>query len=232
MTSSAFDEAQTRDAVQSGVLVELDELRTGEDHDRAERDHRQQAQERREQQEEQHQGGRGDEARELRPAAGGVVHRGARLAGADGKALEEAGRQIRRRERPQLLLRADVVAVLVRERAREQDPVREREQRDADRAGKQVAEVGARDHGERRVRQPARHVADDRDAERLEIERRRGGDREDEDHQRARQPGCDAAKDAEQREESDPERQRRHVGLAKLAGRAPRAAERSRARGA
>ena len=100
-------------------------------------------QERREQEQEQEQCGRRHQARELRPAAGGVVNRRARLARSDLKALKETGRQIRSRERAELVLRLDVVPVLVRERPREKDPFGKGQQRDADRSGKKIAQVRA-----------------------------------------------------------------------------------------
>ena len=153
---------------------DLDHAERGGDQDRAECRDRQDAQHAAEEDQRRRQGHRRDDGRELRPAAGGDVDRGARARGGDREPAEAARREIGGAEADQLAVRLDLGALAGAEAAGGDDAGAEGDRED--RAGAEEdrsssgSAAGRRD-GE--ARQPGGDVADDRDAVAAEVEERR-----------------------------------------------------------
>src|ERR671912_250258 len=91
---------------------------------------------------------------QLRLGAGGFGDRGSRGAAADRESLEEAGGDIGRAERDQLLVRVDPVAASDREGPRKHAGVGEGDQGDPNRPGYEGREVVGRDAGDLQRREP------------------------------------------------------------------------------
>ena len=123
----------------------VDEPDHGGDDDRGERRLRQAVEQRRQ---EQHRGDEqhGDEQpREARPHARPGADGAAGEARVDREALQQAGAEIRGAERDELLVRVDLVAALRRERARGADRLRERDEREGERAAAEGADLAEPD---------------------------------------------------------------------------------------
>src|SRR5918994_1932439 len=91
---------------------------------------------------------------QLRLGAGGFGDRGSRGAAADRESLEEAGGDIGRAERDQLLVRVDPVAASDREGPRKHAGVGEGDQGDPNRPGYEGREVVGRHAGDLQRREP------------------------------------------------------------------------------
>ena len=114
-----------------------------------------------------------------------LVHRGAGAAGADRERLRETSGGVCRSHHEQLLRGAHVLAAPAGERPRGQDLVGERDEEDGERRRHELEHVGERRRGQARAGQARRERADRRDPVAGEVECPRGGDRADDDEQRA-----------------------------------------------
>ena len=124
-----------------------------------------------------------------RARAGRLVERAGRQARRHGHALEHARADVRHALRHRLLVDVDAVAVARGERARVAGGLREADQQQRRRRDARSSRSGpgrASRSGSSGAGKPARHVADERDAVRAEVEQRRGDQAADDQHERAR----------------------------------------------
>ena len=149
----------------------------------------------------------GGERRDLRARAGGRVERAGREARRDGHALEQPGAGVRHPLRHGLLVDVDAVAVARREGARVARRLREPDQQQRE-GGDADRRVVLGDHvqvGQQRRGQPARHVPDQRDAVRAQVEqvRRQQASRDEHERARDRRRRAPQAEDHRERDAAD-----------------------------
>ena len=101
----------------------VDQPGGGEDDDHAKRRLRQWLDQGHREQEEEPDDRRGDDDSSLRPRAGGIVDRGPRVGGGDGKSRGQAADEIGAADRGQLAVGVDLVAVLLGEGTHGRDQV-------------------------------------------------------------------------------------------------------------
>ena len=131
--------------------------------------------------------GRADEPGDLGLRAGLLRHRGPRAAGADREALEQPGREVRRADADHLPLPVDLLAGASGERRRGRDRVGQRDERDAEGAADQDAQVGEPHVGHGEGREPLGQPPDERHAVVGQVDDRGDGDRQD--HGERARPG-------------------------------------------
>ena len=155
----------------------------------------------------------------MRPRAS---QHGRRLGQAPGHpdATEQPGGDVGRTGREQLLVGVDPVATPAGEQPGGAQPLRKTHQRQGRTRAKQRDQVAGLDRRQPGRRQPARDRADDLDAPRLQVQRRRGGQATDKHHQPPRQPRGQplAAEQDEQRDRRHDHR--RQIGVAARQARA------------
>ena len=184
----------------------VDEADDGGDDDRGERRLRQAVEQRGQ---EQHRGDeqrRHDQPREARADACAGTDGAAREARVDGKALQQAGPDVRRAERDELLVRVDLVASLRCERARGADRLCQRDERQRQRAAAESADLAEADVRDGGSRKPGRHVRDHRDTVGREVEGTAERDRDGRDDERPGNPRCHPAKHEERNQRPDARR--------------------------
>ena len=141
----------------------------------------------------------------LRAAA--LVHERLRHAAAHREALPERGPEVRRREREELLVGVQPVAVLAREHPADGGRFDRAEQEAGHRQRQQQVQILWMHGAQAEARQALGHRAEQRDAAGVEPEERDGGDaghEHDERHGPVREP---ALAREQQRERGEPERE-------------------------
>ena len=157
----------------------------------------------------------GEERRERRARSGRLVERARREAGRDGHALEHACADVRHALGDRLLVDVDEVSVPRGERARVAGRLREADQQEGNRRGRDrrsviLEDVGARELGSG---EPARHVPDEGDPMRAEIEHGRRDEPGDDEHERARDRRREEADAEDQRQRGEPHGERQPVDV-------------------